>query len=332
MIFVRLIFYLLKSVLHRLMTKEYFMMKTLLVLLSLLSCGKSGEKAVDRPADTVRQAEPFHFPYDLNKPDDTFKLPNELDEISGLGISPAGDRLAAVQDEDGKLFFIDPLSGEVTAEIDFWKDGDYEGIEMVGDEVYVVKSTGTVYRVKDPGEEGQEVEKYNYFLDDKNDVEGLAYDPAGHRLLLACKAEAGAGEEYELKKAIYAFDLNTFTLQEKPVYLISLADVQDYLDTAPAIRKLEKLMDFFQPGESEFSFSPSGIAIHPVTGHIYIPSSVGKLLLILSPDGRVLHIEKLSKEVHAQPEGICFAADGALFISNEGKNGKAKIHRFSYRP
>ena len=135
-----------------------------------------------------------------------------------------------------------------------------------------------------------------------------------------------------MKKAVYALDLNTFTLLETPVYLISLSDVQDYLDTSPAIRKLEKLMDFFQPGESDFSFSPSGIAIHPVTGHLYIPSSVGKLLLILSPQGRVLHIEKLSKEVHAQPEGICFAADGALYISNEGKGGKGNIHRFSYRP
>ncbi len=274
----------------------------------------------------------FSFPYDLKEPDLELKLSRDLEEISGLSLHASSELLVAVQDEDGIVFLIDKEDGDVKAEIDFWKDGDYEGVEMVGTDIYVVKSTGTVYRILDPGGENQQVEKYNYFLNDDNDVEGLAYDPARRRLLLACKAAAGEGDDYRMKKALYAFDLSTFSLSETPAYLISLKEIQEYLDTAPAIRKLEKLLDFFQSGKSELSFAPSGVAVHPVTGHLYITSSVGKLLLVLDTDGRVLHIEKLDKDVHEQPEGLCFEANGDLYISNEGKGGRGRIYRFNYRP
>jgi uncharacterized protein YjiK len=78
-------------------------------------------------------------------------------------------------------------------------------------------------------------------------------------------------------------------------------------------------------------FSPSAIAVHPITGEIYVTSSKGKLLLVLDRQGRIVHLEKLKKSLHTQPEGICFDADGTMFIANEGKDGKAKIYKFRYR-
>ncbi|HKK76727.1 MAG TPA: SdiA-regulated domain-containing protein [Saprospiraceae bacterium] len=274
-------------------------------------------------------AKPFALSYNLHEPDWTLELPGRLDEISGLGMNAAGTHLLAVQDEDGKIFWIDPKKEEVSQEVKFWKDGDYEGIEVVGDTIYVIKSTGTVYEVTMDGEEAITV-KYNEFLNDDNDVEGLGYDPEKNHLLLACKANAGTDEELDFTKAIYAFDLEKKKLLEDPRYCIRLQQVNDYLDTDPLIRKLEKLEEFFAPGESDFGFSPSGLAVQPGTGHLYILSSVGKLLMILDPQGQILHIEKLKKSIHPQPEGICFDQKGNLYVSNEGKNGKGTIHRFNF--
>jgi uncharacterized protein YjiK len=87
-------------------------------------------------------------------------------------------------------------------------------------------------------------------------------------------------------------------------------------------------LEAFVPEQAASAFSPSGIAIHPNTELVYILSSVGKLLVILTPNGSIHHIEKLNKEIHKQPEGICFEKDGTLWISTEGKGGTAKIFEF----
>ena len=294
------------------------------LMMTMLACGGGSP-----PPDKVFP--PYDFFYDLTEPDTTFVMPGVLTEISGLGITPDRRHLLAVQDEDGIIFLINRQTGKVDGEIDFWKDGDYEGIEAVGEAIWVVKSSGTLYRVVYDGKEHSELEKFNQLLGQKNDVEGLAYDAVSHRLLLACKGRAGDGEEYTFKKGIYAFDLESQQMDSIPTYLISLEDVQAYLQTSPNIRKLEKLMDYFSLDKSEFVFSPSALAIHPHTGELYILSSVGKLLLILSPGNEILHIEKLRKEVHGQPEGIAFDADGTMYIANEGTGSKGVIHRFRYR-
>lgn len=272
---------------------------------------------------------PFRLPYTLNEPDATFVLDHVLEEISGLTMSADGRHLWGVQDEDGLLFLLDRTDGSILDKHEFWKDGDYEGIETVEQDLYVVKSTGTLYRVIRPGQADQQVEKYNEFLDGDNDVEGLAYDKANNRLLLACKADAGLSPEEEAAKAIYAFNLSTMTMQRDPAYCIRKQDVQEYLNLTPALRNIEKIVDFFDPDDNDLGFSPSGIALHPRTGHLYILSSVGKLLMVLQPDGALLHIEKLNKDIHQQPEGICFASDGTLYISNEADGAEPVIHRLA---
>ena len=300
-----------------------------ILLFHLLSCQPPES---EQQSSGITVVEGYEFNYQLAEPDQEFELPDELEEISGLGLSPDGNTLVAVQDEDGELFFINRYNGEMIAEFDFWDDGDYEGVEFVGENVYVVKSTGTLYEVLRPGTDEQEVNKYNYFLNDDNDVEGLAYDAANNRLLLACKADAGYDDKgFPRKKAIYGFDLSKKEMEEKPAYFVALDSVQHYLQQGPAIRKVEKVMEFFNP-EEEFGFSPSAIAIHPLTGNLYITSSVGKMLLVMRRDGQILHIEKLSKRVHPQPEGLCFDAQGNLFISNEGKGMDPVIYRFNYKP
>jgi uncharacterized protein YjiK len=270
-----------------------------------------------------------HFPYQLDQPDQTFELPQSLHEISGLGMGPNGKTLAAVEDETGSLFLLEKTTGRILHEIPFWKDGDYEGVEFVGEEVFVVKSNGNLYQIQNPATEAQIVIKHDSPYKKEYDIEGLALDPSHNRLLLACKGDAGVPNG----RAIFSFHLGQLAFDTIPTYTILGDSITAFVQANTELDRWEKLAELFNPDESELAFSPSAIALHPLTGNLYLLSSVGKLLVVLDPaSGHVIHIQKLKKSVHAQPEGICFDADGTMFISNEGKDGVAKIHRFNYRP
>ncbi len=269
------------------------------------------------------------FTYRLDDPDQTFTLPQKLTEISGLGLAVDGKNLIAVQDEEGILFFINKENGKEERSIKFWEKGDYEGVEMVSENIYVVKSTGTIYRIAANDRTSGQTEKYNLFLDEENDVEGLSYDAANNRLLLACKAKAGQGQDFTMKKGIYSFDLATYQLSESPVFTVTLGDVLNYLSRATYLEDQDKLLEHFTEDADEFAFAPSAIAVHPLSGQIYILSSVGKLVMVLDVSGKIIHIEKLKKKVHPQPEGLCFDHDGTMYVANEGKDDElGRIHIF----
>ncbi len=262
-------------------------------------------------------AQKYNFCYTLAEPNQTMLLPKVLEEISGIALSEEEQFLFAVQDEKGLIFKIDKQKGEVLSHFEFWKDGDYEDIEVVNGKIYVLKNTGTIYEVTYPDTPSQSVNKYNLYLTDDNDAEGLTYDSNNDRLLIACKKSMND----ESQRQIYAFDIDSKKISEQPVFLINHEEIVSFLETHPALKKWNKLIEFFDPNEATLAFSPSAIAIHPTTKEMYLLSSVGKILMVLDADGKLLHIEKLSKKAHCQPEGICFEADGTLFISNEGKDG-----------
>ncbi len=274
----------------------------------------------------------FQFPYTLQEPDKVFKLPNKLVEISGLSLSDNPQYLVAVQDEDGIVFLINKATGEVEETIPFGKTGDYEGIEMVGADVYIVKSSGKIYAVKDAGQESRVITKYKTPLNKEFDVEGLTYDSKSNALLLACKGQPDAlEEETQFAKAIYAFQLDSMVFDSIPVVIFDQQEILTYFETHPPLIKTKKDGSTEELAPKKIECHPSAMAIHPLDGNYYICSSKGKTLFVLSPEGKLLHIEKLSKKVHPQPEGIVIDKDGTLFISSEGdEDRKARISVFNY--
>lgn len=293
------------------------MRNTLLIMTFLCTCG---------PA-LMAQAES----YDFNSPLLIGNLAEELDEVSGLTFAPGEKELIVVQDELGKVFYLDARSGEITAATTFWKDGDYEGVEAVGNDIWVVKSTGTLYRVIDPGKPNQTVAKFNTRLTSDNDVEGLAYDPVHNRLLLACKRDAKDDGNDKDGRYIYAFDLSTNTLSEQPVYAVEREAVERYLAACPKTSSHEKLCSFFVKRD-EFDLAPSALAVHPITGQLFITSSVGKVIMVLNPNGTIAELRKLDKSFFPQPEGLAFTSDGTLYISTERKkDAPARVYRLNYR-
>lgn len=293
------------------------------VILSSSSC-QSQKEALDKESTNVVQTnEAYQFPYDLNSPSESQKLPKKLKEISGLSYSESGS-LYAIQDENGIIFKIH--GGDIT-ESEFRKDGDYEGIEVVGEYVYVVKSSGTVYKISNLGTDEQTREDFNDFLNDNHDVEGLCYHKASNSLLLTCKGSELKDADNE-KRAIYQFDLTTNKINENPFFELSLEEIKDRIKSYAL--ENEAFSKLIEDKDDKLTFAPSAIAIHPITNDFYITSSKGKLLIVLNSDLELIHIEKLDKSIHEQPEGLTFDKDGSLYISNEGKEKSGMIYKFNY--
>lgn len=275
----------------------------------------------------------YDFPYQLKAPNQSFKMPSKLEEISGLCMAPDNKFLYSIQDEKGKIFKIDIATGAVVEEFDFGKNGDYEGITMYQNTIFVTKSNGTIYEIDNLGKKNQKVSSYKTDLKNKNDVEGLCYQPSSNSLLVACKGIPTMGEtteEAENRKSIYRFDLQTRKLIEKSFYKITLKKVQRFLKEASDHTEFQSFQSYFN-SKNAFKFNPSGVAIHPKTNEVYILSSSKKMLLILNEAGEIQYLAKLNKKIHRQPEGIAFASDGTLFIANEGKGGSGIIHVYKIK-
>ena len=286
--------------------------------------------AQDNASPELFSAKGYTFPYDLLKPLSKVKLPSPLREISGLG-HISDERFAAIQDEKGKIFVINYRTGKIEQEIYFADDGDYEGITLVKNDAWVLKSKGDLYRVKDfQDDKERKVKKYETDLSKINDLEGLCYDAVNKRLLLATKGhpyiDSKGGEH---SKGIYAFDLSEKKLSSKPVYIIDLEEIKYYRKYNTMTRLGIDLMANLDSSKGDVTFQPSDLAIHPVTGYIYVIGAVGDLLIVLHPSGEILAMLDLDDKLFHQPEGICFGPNAELYISNEAGEKAATILKFS---
>jgi uncharacterized protein YjiK len=278
-----------------------------LLLQSLSAAGCSDVPASGAAADSTSAGPPTPTaappPYDVAQPDTVLTLAPALLEISGLGVLPDG-RLAAVFDEDGVLFALDPESGATLEEQRFGGNGDYEGVEWAEGATWILQSNGTLHSVAD---DGGEVTEFDTWLRASCDAEGLGFDGIGRDLLIVCKENPG--QQLTNVRAVYAFDLESHTLAETPALVVDTRVV-----------------------DAREQFKPSAIAVHPGTRQVYILSSVRNAVAILDATGDLLSVTPLPESLYAQPEGLAFARDGTLFISNEGVDGPATLLRFTPRP
>ena len=231
-------------------------------------------------------------------------LPGKLDEISGLFYLPDG-RMVAVNDEEGEIFFLNfNEETEDPESIPFGKKNDYEEIVKVNDDFWVMESNGDLHQVSGPGK----VNKFQTKEIKNTEFESMYYDQPNNRLVLITK------DHKEADRAIfaYAFDLNTRQFNGTPVYEISMREV------------------FYKLKDNSALCKPSAAAIHPKTNKVFIIASVGKVLLQCSLNGKVENAYKINPVKFQQPEGITFAPNGDMYISNEAAQGKATILKFPF--
>lgn len=235
-----------------------------------------------------------------------WELPPILTEVSD--ISWVDNKLvAAVQDEKGIIFMYNLKTSEITRKINFARPGDYEGLAVDGANLFVVRSDGKIFEIKNFKNENFTVQEYQTPLTEKQDIEGITFDKKNNQLLLSTKEEEPGNKNY---KGIYAFDLNTKKLQSAPVYKLKFDD--------PIFKAIN-------PKKKSKTIRPSEIDFHPKTGQLFVLDAKIPMLVIYNKDGDSQKIYFLDKEEFAQPEGLTFDESGNLYISNEGDDGAGNI-------
>jgi uncharacterized protein YjiK len=308
------------------------MSRFLIIYLSLASflCffESCGQKSVDSKWIYELDAT-YKFPYSINEADETYKLKDELREISGL--SYFNDHsLLCVNDEKGIIYKFSLKKREITKRYEFDRSGDYEGVEVVNDQIFVLRSDGNIFAVNHLRDGKILSVKNKTLLNAGNNTEGLGYDSKSNSLLIACKGNPGINEKFEGKRAIYKYSLDSNKLSDSPAYLIDQERIRKILNFNGYTNFAVTLLESINPSEGDVTFQPSAVALHPITKNLYVIGSVGKLLIVLSSEGDMLAVVKLKGKMFRQPEGICFSPDGTMFISNEGKGKSANIYKFRY--
>lgn len=266
--------------------------------------------------------------YDLLKPDGKVELSDSLREISGITLLDSAT-VACIQDENGIVFIYDILQNKMKGELKFSEDGDYEGICNVDTSIFILRSDGTLFEISNYLSQTLSVISYPTEIQGSNN-EGLCFDKAHHRLLIARKNKLAKGKEYKNKRAVYAFNLDTKTLDDKPVMEFDVDSIKK-IALEEKIKLPVKHKKKNKTAEHILHFASSEVAIHPITGKLFLLSSADHLLFIINENGSISYVEQLNSLLFIQPEGIAFFKNGDMFISNEGQKSNSTLLRFNYK-
>lgn len=249
----------------------------------------------------LRKSDRFkHAPYDFLSPYKSFDMPEPLKEISGIARA-GGNTMFCVQDETGIIFKYNLERDELAGMLRFTDLGDFEDIALLGDTAYILRSDGTLFFFNHARYNGK-YEKTVVPLNCLN-IEGLCYDKTANSFLVSCKdQQIGSFGAY---RHVYAFSPSSKHLPEIS-FTIDLDEINAMFNkNFPALVR-EKLQ-----------FNPSAIAVHPLTKQRYVLSASNRLLAIYY-NNTLIDVYPLPAELYFKPEGLDFAENGDLYISNEG--------------
>lgn len=252
-----------------------------------------------------------------------WEMPKELTEISA-NVLVDENRMACVEDNDGIIYIYNLKTKAIDHTIPFAGKGDYEGMALVGNTYYILRSDGFLYEVQPRGNEAPQVKTYDLPMESSNDTESLFYDKTHNRLLIGVKEKDLSGAN---GKGIYSFDLATKKLSTEATMMVLAGEHKNDNPATSEDGEKKKKKGKKHRGE----IKPSDIAIHPTTGEIYILNGPQSELLIADPKGHVKSSVQLPENVFPQPEGLCFSPSNELYISSEGgKKGKGVIAKVAF--
>jgi uncharacterized protein YjiK len=250
--------------------------------------------------------------YELGKPQKS-QLGKVLNEISGISYNPNDSSLLAISDSKKKVFEINlkrlrlrDYSNEIIG-----PDQDIEDIVNLEDSIYILSSKGQIYEYVRGKGDSAIIKSYMLNANGKNDFETLYFDSAARGLVMLCKS--CAADKGKQQRSAYRFDLSSKQFDTTALYHISTTDVK-------------KMMK-----DDDAKFDPSAAAINPIDKKLYILSSAGNLLVIADSNGKPISAYNLNPDDHPQAEGIAFAPNGDMYITNEGKYGTPTLQIFKYK-
>jgi len=264
---------------------------------------KEDKIAADAPATNTAATSPS-FDYNFAAAEKT-ALPFELTEISGINYI-GENKMAAQQDEDGIVYIINTTTGNIEEKHKFGSADDYEDIVTTTGFYYLLASNGDIFKVDRSNPSKKTTVQFKFGQRNK-EFESLYLDNTGKNLVLVCKNCGGDAID------AYGFDLEKEAYNETPLYSI---DVKTARETIPALRK---------------NVRPSAAAIQPVDKKLYIVCSIGSSVLVCDLQGKIEQVFELPASLYPQPEGIAFAPNGDMYISNEGGGGKGTLVKIPYQ-
>lgn len=235
--------------------------------------------------------------YDLEKAE-KFYMPESLLEISGITFyDNDADSVYAIQDEQGRVFRL-ALGEKKQYNAKFGKQGDYEDLAITRENVFILKSNGTLFSFGFDHITEEEVDSVTEWkaVVPKGEYEAMSVDQSGNLVVICKKCAGEKNKEFVSGYIIEAGD----SLQAGGSFNIDVAQIK-------AIS-----------GKVKRGFRPSGLARNPVTGEWFIISSINKLLVVTDQNWKVKEACQLDGNMFNQPEGIAFDKQGNLYISNEG--------------
>lgn len=242
-----------------------------------------------------------------------FKVRESLQEISSLVFYRDEDHFMANNDEQGKVFQVGLRTKTAYPSWKFGKGGDYEELVYTGKDWMVLKSNGDLFRIDHLFTDTTESTQYDFPLPGKRDMEAAYYDIQRNQVMVICKT--CDEDKRQGLTSVYAFRLDSMAYLPDTAFRIRSSDI---------------------PGLAESPskhFRPSGAAVHPIEKRVYIVASVNELLVITDLQGNVQEAHRLPRKHFSQPEGITFAPNGDMYISNEGDDEyTADILKFKYHP
>lgn len=256
------------------------------------------------------------------KPEKVCELPAELLEVSGLTDSK-GQTVACVHDEAGTIYFYDLESCTVQRKVEFAGAGDFEGLTRVGDNFYALRSDGMLFEIMMGSVDKPAVREIPTKVP-AGDNEGLAYDEKMNRLLIAPKAKYEDNAFGKSTRAVYAYDLKTGKMMDKPVLEVNLEAAQGFLAKKEGVELPRRK----KSNEVNFRFDISSITVHPQKDLYYILINSAHLVLVTDRQGNTVNALTLDEKQFPQPEGITFLDNGQLVISTEGVKGKSAMGLF----
>jgi SdiA-regulated len=280
--------------------KRFFALVSVYIYITLTACNK-------KPV--------YHSPpgYNFSAPV-TMKLGKELKEISGIVYDDRTNMLFAQNDEQGRLFRLsfEPNKQSGLEHITFGSKNDYEDVVKTDSSIFILNSNGSLIEMPFTANLFDSLPAVSSYINHvKGEFESFYYDAAANTLVTICKSCA---HEKNKMRTAYKFDIATGQFADAPFYTIDIGVIKQLLKDESA------------------EFFPSAAAVHPMQKKLYIVSSIGKLLLITDLRGKIEKIFRIDPRLFPQPEGMTFAPNGDLYISNEAAGGTATILKFIYKP
>jgi len=240
-----------------------------------------------------------------------WKLPKALREISGLALDSTG-RLFAHDDERAVVYVLTLDGPDISKRFSLGQPpvrGDFEGIALHDDLIYLVTSSGILYVTQEGESEGA----VSYQVIDTGvgkfcEVEGLDYEPANDALLIACKT--ARSEEVEGFLTVFRWSLATEELMPQQTIRLDLQQLREPLG----------LVDL----------NPSGIVVLPESENLLVLAGRQRVLVELTAAGALVAAMPLALgKAHRQAEGIAVTPVGDLIIADEGgdKRGRLSVYK-----